>query len=78
MAKITSTDQRPQPMCIVCKEPPERIPEYVAAAREEGITPTAYVRREEGTLNPGNQHFFCTDCYIKIGSPSSSRGIMAA
>lgn len=78
MARIQSPDERPQPICIVCKLPPEKISEYVEAAAEEGITPTAYVRREEGTLNHGNGHFFCTDCYIKIGSPSSPRGCVAA
>ena len=32
MARIQTPDERPQPMCIVCKMPPEQIPEYIEAA----------------------------------------------
>ena len=31
----------------------------------------------EGTINRENGHFACTDCYIRIGQPSSSRGWVA-
>ena len=34
------------------------------------ITPTDYVRREEGTYNPESFQFFCTSCYIRIGMPN--------
>ncbi len=31
----------------------------------------------EGTINSSNGHFACTDCYIRIGQPSSPRGWVA-
>ena len=58
------------PMCIGCGHHPEEISEYVDAAKEEGYLHTSqYVRRNEGTYNPDNGHFWCTSCYIKNGQP---------
>lgn len=59
-----------EPICVGCKKCPHEIDEYVEAAAEEDMTPTEYVRKEEGTFNPENGHFLCTDCYIKAGQPS--------
>lgn len=36
-----------------------------------------WIRQNEGTYNPSNGHFACTDCYIKIGQPSSPQGWVA-
>ena len=33
-----------------------------------------YVRNNEGTYNPENGHFLCTECYVAIGMPSSPSG----
>jgi len=33
-----------------------------------------WIWANEGTLNSYNGHIACTDCYIKIGQPSSPRG----
>lgn len=58
------------PICIGCNKRPEDIEEYVEAAGEYRITPSEYVRREEGTYNSENGHFTCTDCYVAIGMPT--------
>lgn len=59
------------PMCRYCLKSPSEIEEYIEAAKDCDMTPTDYVRSEEGTYNPANGHFACTDCYIAIGMPSS-------
>ncbi len=33
-----------------------------------------YVRQEEGTYNPSNEHFLCDPCYIDAGMPTSPGG----
>lgn len=65
------------PICTGCQKTPGQIEEYVEHAADEGTTPDAYVRSEEGTYNPENGHFLCTDCYFKAGMPSSPRGWVA-
>ena len=67
----------PVPVCIGCKKYPRDLEEYVEAAEEEKITPDAYVRHNEGTYNPINGHFLCTDCYIDAGMPSGPHGWVA-
>jgi hypothetical protein len=57
-------------LCIGCNKIPALIQEYVVCARNDDITPDEYVRREEGTLNPDNGHFWCTECYSEVGMPS--------
>lgn len=61
-------------ICIGCGKAPNEIGKYVEMAELEGISPEQYVRNEEGTLNLENGHFACTDCYIRMGMPSSPRG----
>lgn len=63
--------------CIGCRKEPHEIAEYVEAADEEGCTAAYYVMTEEGTFNPENGHFACTECYIQMGMPSSPSGWIA-
>jgi hypothetical protein len=64
-------------ICFNCHRRPGQIEEYVDAAAEASewndrvVTPAEYVMQEEGTLNKFNGHFACTECYIRLGSPSA-------
>jgi hypothetical protein len=67
------------PICIGCQRTPDVIPEYVEQARVESqagdpITATQWCLEEEGTLNPLNGHFLCTECYIRAGMPVAPGG----
>lgn len=66
-----------KPLCTGCNKNPDQIEEYVEIAKEEGMTPDAYVRSEEGTYNRETGHFLCTDCYVHAGMPSTDRGWVA-
>ena len=55
--------------CKICKHKPDEIDEYIWAAEEENMTPEEYVKKEEGTYNSRTGQFYCTECYIKAGSP---------
>ena len=66
-----------KPLCIGCGKHPDELEEYVEIAKEEGMTPDEFVRKEEGTYNRENGHFLCTPCYAKAGMPSSPRGWVA-
>jgi hypothetical protein len=59
------------PRCFKCGRTPEQIEEYVVAGEENHMTPTQYVLMEEGTLNPINLHFACTECYLEEGAPTA-------
>jgi len=59
------------PICIGCNRPPSQIPEYIEMGQVEEMSPEEFVRQEEGTFNPENGHFACTECYIRMGMPSS-------
>lgn len=61
-------------ICIECGKKPSELSEYVYYAEQEGITPEQFVYENEGTFNFSNGHFLCTDCYIKVGMPSSPHG----
>lgn len=74
---MTTLEERPQPICTGCHRRPEDIDEYVISGEETGLTPSEYVIKEEGTLNPVNFHFLCTTCYIRAGMPSSPYGWVA-
>lgn len=57
--------------CVCCGKKPEEIAEYRDIARVEGYASAEEaVKRQEGTYNPRNGHFYCTSCYIKVGMPS--------
>jgi len=66
------------PICIGCNKTPEEIEEYILIAEEEKMTPTEFVRQEEGTYNRENGHFVCTKCYLEMGMPSSPKGWVAS
>src|SRR4051812_11895548 len=67
----------PVPLCIGCNKKASELPEYIEAAQEAEITPEDYARTEEGTYNPINGHFLCTDCYIAQGMPTADGGWVA-
>jgi hypothetical protein len=66
-----------KPICTGCNKTPDQITEYVELAADEGMTPDAFVRSEEGTYNRDNGHFLCTNCYVARGMPSSPHGWVA-
>lgn len=71
----------PKPMCIGCNKHPEDIEEYSQEMIEnvmgKPMSADDFVRLEEGTYNPENGHFTCTNCYVAAGMPSSPRGWVA-
>jgi len=40
----------------------------------EGMTPDQFVTTEEGTYDPLFETFCCTDCYVRLGCPSTPQG----
>ena len=66
--------ERPTPRCIDCGKTPEELYEYSQEATGSQMKPSDYVWAEEGTLNPDNGHFVCTEDYIKRGMPSAPGG----
>ena len=58
--------------CKNCGKEPHEISEYVAHAKVENMTPSEFVRQEEGTYNSKTGLFYFTDCYAKIGMPSGT------
>jgi len=59
-----------QLICTGCNKKPAELQEYVDAGYENDMTAEEYVLSEEGTLNPTNGHFLCTNCYIKAEMPA--------
>jgi len=56
--------------CNGCHGTPEEIEEYQPDSTGlPDVSATDYVKREEGTFNTENGHFWCTACYIKAGMP---------
>lgn len=62
---------QPEPFDPYCNRAPSQIDECVDHAADIGLTPDDWVRQNEGTYNPHNGHFACTECYIKIGMPAN-------
>ena len=63
--------QEVQIECIVCKKSPNEIDEYIDYGKRENMTPTEFVKSEEGTFNRFLKNkFYCTSCYIKAGQPA--------
>lgn len=60
-----------KPICIGCNKRPNEIQEYIELAEECHLTPDEFVESEEGTYNPVNGHFTCTNCYFEMGMPSN-------
>lgn len=61
------------PICVGCNKRPDELAEYIDACNDandgRGLTPSEYVRLEEGLYNARNGHFFCTSCYVDVGVP---------
>lgn len=58
-------------VCVGCDRTPEELDEYDPFVLDDQYpSRTAAVLGEEGTLNPLNGHFWCTDCYIRVGMPT--------
>ena len=55
--------------CVGCKKKPEELREYIEMEKEDGLTPSENVIANEGTYNRSTGHFYCTDCYIRLGMP---------
>jgi hypothetical protein len=56
--------------CVGCGRNPEEISEYwPESTGESGVCAADYVQQNEGSLNPTNGHFWCTECYIQAGMP---------
>jgi hypothetical protein len=85
-----TTSELERPICVGCNKTPDELDEFITEAAnatafladEENydgtvITPTEFVLQNEGTLNPANGHFLCTQCYIAAGMPSSPTGWVA-
>ena len=67
---IKKLDSALRPRCIGCGKQPNELNEYLELAEREGYDDAATaVRREEGTYNGENGHFWCTACYLKAGQP---------
>lgn len=60
------------PVCVGCGKIPGEIEEY--KFNPEQMDPSEFVIEEEGTYNPHNGHFLCTECYVMAGCPSSPTG----
>jgi hypothetical protein len=60
------------PLCFRCHKTPEELSEYIEAGEEYDMSPSAYVKLDEGTYNPDYNTFCCTLCYIELGCPSRS------
>lgn len=61
--------------CTGCGKRPHELTEYYELAVSEGLAgPEEAVIREEGTYDPVTGNFCCTDCYIRIGMPTSRKG----
>ena len=59
--------------CVRCCRVPRDILEYADAANYEDMSPEQYVREQEGTYNPKNGLFACTECYIALGQPTGGK-----
>jgi hypothetical protein len=62
------------PICQGCGLEPKYIEEYIEGAEDAGMFVNDFVRDQEGTYNPENGHFLCTNCYIEVGMPTSPNG----
>ena len=58
--------------CAHCHRPPSSIQEYLLEAQMEECTPEEFVSTIEGTYNPDNELFWCTECYIILGMPKGT------
>lgn len=66
-----------RPICTGCNKYADELEEYIEAAKMSEMSVEDFVREEEGTYNPSNGHFLCTDCYVDAGMPSTENGWVA-
>lgn len=62
------------PSCVGCGKAAEDIAECRNEAAVEGLTPAEWVQYNEGTYSSHTNRFACTECYIRMGMPSSPGG----
>ena len=55
-----------EPRCMECGRSASEIDEYVD--NPEGMGAAEFARTD-GTYNPITDHFWCTECYVRIGMP---------
>lgn len=61
--------------CVGCHKTPGELLEYSELAIAEGYdTAEQAMIAEEGTYNPVTGAFACTDCYVRMGQPTSDKG----
>ncbi len=60
-----------EPSCFNCGRRASEIPEYLAEMPEFSPAEMAF---GDGTYNRETNHFCCTECYIKIGMPTTPEG----
>lgn len=61
------------PYCPGCKKQAHEIPSVKDFAADFELTPEQFIRHEEGTYNPVNEHFLCEDCFIRIEDVAGGR-----
>ena len=61
------------PYCPACKRSCQEIPEVLFFAAEEKTSPDQWIRAEESTYNPVNDHFLCDGCFIAIEQSTGNR-----
>lgn len=52
------------PYCPGCRKQAADITSVARSARDICTTPEMFVRHEEGTYNPDNEHFLCDGCFL--------------
>ncbi len=57
-----------KPWCIGCRRVASAIPEVVAQAEADDMTPED-TARDYGSYNVFNAHFACMECYVRMGAP---------
>lgn len=68
--KKTEPSDLPVPRCVGCHKRPHDFSTYRFMVEEEGYADAdEAVRRNEGTYNRENGHFWCDGCYIRAGQP---------
>lgn len=60
---------RRTPICKGCGKFSYEIEEYREMAAVLLMTPEAYVREYETTMDAATLQFFCTECFMKAGMP---------
>jgi hypothetical protein len=70
---VCSNHTHDGPYDPVCGQAAENIPSVILFAKENRLTPAAWVMAEEGTYNPATRHFLCDSCFIAEEQRRGSR-----